>query len=592
MLSVQSFLLLTFIFVVIVVVVVLLLQWTMSAMSAIVTRDPVNSALRLFFPQPQPQLQSHPGSDQNDHNLGTTTSSSSLDAVATSLPSSAASVSVAAEMMEMVNCGQSRSQTLLQAASLLLLHHPTPPPSSASALTPSSSSTSSSSSFQQREEVAEEVSGALSAIISALRANTIINTTISDSNRSHLLALSLLVSGGVVETLARLLQQAVHQQPAASTTTNTMSIQSPAVPASAKAEAPLVIARCIRALALLTQDNNNDNNNINNNSNDRDATLLMLDLKGWLRAVSEESIARCVTSSSKQRAGGLLKMLCAVVLRYSHCQHDPPSPIHQSALTAMDGKQEERSLSSLHGGQGLSPGLLCHDADDDDSDEGQRSVAVWGVAVLLDILVCTRRDLAEASGRRSLSHYIQLAGNVNSHTDANATTKAVVTATSPIPSSSSSWLSGVGDGGDDGMRARAQAASGVRGKLLQGGVATSLSAVLRAHIDAVVKCEHLLNANKSIQRDQQLWPSTAATAMAARAMGLLLTLTLHSTPSTTASSDSRPSPSSTASTESIGANSSSSLGCLLGQGTRAVVDLDSNSTSTLAAHTSLRKVGN
>jgi len=153
--------------------------------------------------------------------------------------------------------------------------------SASSALVPSSSSSSSSLlQQQQREEVVEEVSGALNAIISALRANCIINTTTTDSSHSHLFALSLLVSGGVVETLARLLQYAVHQPPA----TN----------AKGEAAAPLVITRCIRALALLTHDNNNNNNN------NRDVSPMTLDLRGWLRAVSEESIARCVTCSSSK----------------------------------------------------------------------------------------------------------------------------------------------------------------------------------------------------------------------------------------------------------------------------------------------------
>ena len=566
----------------------LLLQWTFAAISAVVARDPVNSALRLFLPQPHPS----PDQGQDEPELST------------SYHDAAAAASTAA--MVMVTCGQRRAQTLVQAASLLLLHQPAPTPS---ALAPSSSSSSSSSLLQQqREDVAEEIAGALCALLAALKANapsatSTITSAFKNTNNGHLLALSLLVSGGVVEALARLLQQAMHLPAAATTAT---SILSPAVPDKnrARGEAPLVVARCVRALAILTQDNNNDNDNDNNN----DASLTGC----WLRAVSEESVARCVSTTKQRTGGGLLKVLCAVILQYSHCQQHPPLLTGQNHLTAAAADEAEvEVISSLQGGQGLGMGLglepglglLGHEADDD---EGQRSVAVWGVAVLLDILECTRCDLDNA--RRpgsSLAHYIQLAGNtaITNNTDATASnaaaSKAAMTTTPP----SSSWLSGGKDGG--GARARALLASGVRGKLLQGGVAASLCAVLRAHIDAVVKCEHAHAAaaittagdgdgggGSKSQRDQQrrLWPSTAAAAMAARAMGLLLTLTLtlHTTTTTTTH---RPSP---FSVDAVGAGSSA-LGCFLGQGTKMVMDRDSGSGTggggTLAAHTSLRKVG-
>ena len=559
-------------------------------MAAVVTRDAAASALRLFFPNP------HPSPNQEHHEHETSSSSSS----------SSSHDTAAAAMM--VSCGQSRAQTLVQAASLLLLHQP-----AASALSPSTPS-SSTSLQQQREDVAEEVAGALYALLAALKVNAITTINNDDGKAAplgpgrcgHLLSLSLLVKNGVVEALAKLLQQAMHQPLPAPPPV--MSIQSPAITVRDRdrdrEEAPLVVARCVRALAILTQQTPEGDG--------RDDDPPVMGARDWLRAVSEESVVRTTTTTaaaSKQKAGGLLKVLCAVVLRYSHCQqHHAPPPTRRSHTTTAtaDNDEVEDVLPSLLGGlglgleAGLGLGLLGDEGSDEGSDEGQRSVAVWGVAVLLDILVCTRRDLAlalqplsssAACSRRknTLAHYIQLAANAaaTDATDANAASKAAVTVTllTTTSSPSSSSLPGGGD-----ARARAQTASSVRGKLLKGGVAASLSAVLQAHIDAVVRCEQAYTATTSAtavagsssksglhhhQRQQLLWPSTAAAAMAAKAMQLLLTLTLH-----------------TSSTSSVGATKigCSSLACHLGRGTR-VVDLDIGSGGgTHAAHASLRKV--
>ena len=522
-------------------------------MSAIVTRDPAASALRLFFPQPH-----HPSPDQQQDSDETFLSSHDDGTVVTA--------------MTMVASGQSRARTLVQATSLLLLHQPSLP----ATLAPSSSSLSSSlvlSQQQQREDVAEEGAGALCTLLAALRINAT-TFTINNENTTngHLLALSLLVSGGVVEVLTRLLQQAMMDQP-------TALLDKASSRVGGREKAPLVVARCVRAIAILTQNTHKHNHNVNH----QDAR--------WLRAITEESVSRCVSTttvnttstafSSKQKssAGGLLKVLCVVILRYSHCTHMITG--HDDDDDGNEGEQEPEQEE----------GHRLYLLDNVEAgEEGRRAVAMWGLAALLDILEGTRRDLALALVLESRGHSklrcptVSLSGG------------------------------GVSGGGEDlvSVRARALAALSVRGKLLQGGVADSLAAVLRDHINAVVRFENAAaaagdgddNGVKSKRDHHHLRPSTAASAMAARAMRLLLTLTLHSTPSTADDGDGEndddrndDSSAKVFGSSSLGSSYFHDLGGHRARRTKWI-DLDSNGSSssstvvggTLAAHTSLRKV--